>query len=109
MLDDERLAPVFAVAQELRVPILIHAGAAPPILVITGALVDDYPERSRPSPMRQFADLAGLVARFAGRVGKLSSTRCVEPGLDLLSFFRPRRARAGAERLGSRTRGPQPP
>ena len=46
-LDDERLAPVFELAAERRVPILIHGGRGlPPIAAGLAALVDAIPERS---------------------------------------------------------------
>src|SRR5207342_1531531 len=45
MLDDERLAPVFAIAAERRVPILIHGGRGlPPIAADLARLVDRYPD-----------------------------------------------------------------
>src|SRR5215211_7410304 len=44
---DERLAPVFALAAERRVPILIHGGRGlPPIADGLRALMDRYPEAS---------------------------------------------------------------
>src|SRR6266851_8937158 len=45
LLDDERLTPVFALAAERRVPILIHGGRGlPPIAADLARLVDAYPE-----------------------------------------------------------------
>src|SRR5690349_734570 len=45
LLDDERLAPVFALAAERRVPILIHGGRGlPPIAGELAALADRSPE-----------------------------------------------------------------
>ncbi len=45
VLDDQRLAPVFAIASERRVPILIHGGRGlPPIADHLHGLVDTYPE-----------------------------------------------------------------
>ena len=47
LLNDERLAPVFALAAERRVPILIHAGRGlPPIAAGLERLVDANPARS---------------------------------------------------------------
>src|SRR6266851_6157402 len=44
-LNDERLDPIFALAAERRVPILIHGGRGlPPIAAELSALVDRYPE-----------------------------------------------------------------
>ena len=46
-LNDERLAPVFELAAERRVPILIHGGRGlPPIADDLAALMDRYPSRS---------------------------------------------------------------
>src|SRR5437016_8858668 len=45
LLNDERLRPVFALAAERRVPILIHGGRGlPPIAAHLGRLVDQHPE-----------------------------------------------------------------
>ena len=45
LLNDERLAPVFALAAERRVPILIHGGRGlPPISDHLERLVDAYPQ-----------------------------------------------------------------
>src|SRR6266511_1284043 len=45
LLNDERLGPVFAVAAERKVPILIHGGRGlPPIADHLARLVDSYPE-----------------------------------------------------------------
>ena len=47
LLNDERLAPVFELAAERRVPILIHGGRGlPPIADDLSRLVDAYPELS---------------------------------------------------------------
>ncbi len=46
LLNDERLAPVFAIAAERKVPILIHGGRGlPPIADDLARLVDTYPGR----------------------------------------------------------------
>src|SRR5204863_1425211 len=45
LLNDERLSPVFELAAERRVPILIHGGRGlPPIASHLSRLVDRYPE-----------------------------------------------------------------
>src|SRR5579864_4561885 len=45
LLNDERLAPVFEIASEWRVPILIHGGRGlPPIADDLGRLVEAYPD-----------------------------------------------------------------
>jgi predicted TIM-barrel fold metal-dependent hydrolase len=87
MLNDERLAPVFAVAAERRVPILIHGGRGlPPIADHLARLVDEYPEAQLIIAHAGIADLAGLAGRFAGRAGVFFDTSVWSP-VDLLSFF----------------------
>src|SRR5947207_10225828 len=70
MLNDERLAPVFALAAERNVPILIHGGRGlPPISDHLARLVEDYPAAQLIIAHAGIADLAGLAGRFAGRAG----------------------------------------
>jgi predicted TIM-barrel fold metal-dependent hydrolase len=88
LLDDERLAPVFALAAERRVPILIHGGRGlPPIADSLLRLVDAYPEAQLIIAHAGIADLAGLAAHFAGKPGVFFDTS-VWSAIDLLSFFR---------------------
>jgi predicted TIM-barrel fold metal-dependent hydrolase len=88
LLDDERLAPVFALAAERRVPILIHGGRGlPPIADSLHRLVDEYPEAQLIIAHAGIADLAGLAAHFSGKAGVFFDTS-VWSAIDLLSFFR---------------------
>jgi predicted TIM-barrel fold metal-dependent hydrolase len=88
LLDDERLAPVFAIAAERRVPILIHGGRGlPPIADSLNRLVDAYPEAQLIIAHAGIADLTGLAGCFAGKAGVFFDTSVWSP-IDLLSFFR---------------------
>ena len=88
MLDDERLAPVFAIAAERRVPILIHGGRGlPPIADNLARLVDRYPDAQLIIAHAGIADLSGLAGHFAGKAGVFFDTSVWSP-IDLLSFFR---------------------
>ena len=87
LLDDERLAPVFAVAAERRVPILIHGGRGlPPIADSLHRLVDAYPDAQLMIAHAGIADLSGLAARFAGKAGVFFDTS-VWSAIDLLGLF----------------------
>ena len=86
-LDDERLAPVFALAAERRVPILIHGGRGlPPIAEHLRRLVDTYPEAQLIVAHAGIADLARLSEEFAGHPGVFFDTSVWSP-LDLLDMF----------------------
>jgi len=88
LLDDERLAPVFAVAAERRVPILIHGGRGlPPIADSLHRLVEAYPGAQLIIAHAGIADLSGLAGVFAGKAGVFFDTS-VWSAIDLLSFFR---------------------
>ena len=85
---DERLAPVFEIAAEYRVPILIHGGRGlPPIAAGLRALVDRYPEATLIIAHAGIADLAALADSMAGRKGVLFDTSTWSP-IDLLDFYR---------------------
>jgi uncharacterized protein len=85
---DERLGPVFAIAAERRVPILIHGGRGlPPIAAGLRALVERYPEATLIIAHAGIADLAHLAACMAGRKGVLFDTSTWSP-IDLLDFYR---------------------
>jgi uncharacterized protein len=87
MLNDERLAPVFELAAERRVPILIHGGRGlPPISDNLARLVEHYPDAQLIIAHAGIADLAGLAGRFSGRAGVFFDTSVWSP-VDLLSFF----------------------
>jgi uncharacterized protein len=88
LLDDERLAPVFEVAAERRVPILIHGGRGlPPIADSLHRLVEAYPGAQLIIAHAGIADLSGLAGVFAGKAGVFFDTS-VWSAIDLLSFFR---------------------
>jgi len=85
---DERLGPVFELAAERRVPILIHGGRGlPPIADGLRALVDRYPEARLIIAHAGIADLAELARCMAGRKGVLFDTSTWSP-IDLLDFYR---------------------
>jgi predicted TIM-barrel fold metal-dependent hydrolase len=85
---DERLAPVFEIAAERRVPILIHGGRGlPPIAAGLRRLVERYAEATLIIAHAGIADLAQLAECMAGRRGVLFDTSTWSP-LDLLDFYR---------------------
>jgi uncharacterized protein len=87
LLNDERLAPVFALAAERRVPILIHGGRGlPPIADHLRRLVDRYPDAQLIIAHAGIADLAALAACFAGKAGVFFDTSVWSP-IDLLSLY----------------------
>jgi predicted TIM-barrel fold metal-dependent hydrolase len=87
-LNDERLAPVFALAAERRVPILIHGGRGlPPIADHLANLIERYPEAQLIVAHAGIADLAGLAGRFGGKSGVFFDTSVWSP-LDLLDLYR---------------------
>jgi len=87
LLNDERLAPVFALAAERRVPILIHGGRGlPPIAKELAHLVDSYPEAQLIIAHGGIADLPALAEQFAGKAGVFFDTSVWSP-IDLLSVF----------------------
>ena len=88
LLNDERLRPVFALAAERRVPILIHGGRGlPPIAAELARLVDAYPEAQLIIAHAGIADLAALAERFGGHAGVFFDTSVWSP-VDLLDLFR---------------------
>jgi uncharacterized protein len=87
LLDDERLAPVFELASERRVPILIHGGRGlPPIADALARLMDRF-EGTLIIAHAGIADLAALAHHFSGRPGVFFDTS-VWSALDLLDLFR---------------------
>jgi uncharacterized protein len=87
LLNDERLAPVFALAAERRVPILIHGGRGlPPISDHLERLVDAYPQAQLIIAHGGIADLADLSEAFGGRAGVFFDTSVWSP-VDLLDMF----------------------
>ena len=88
LLNDERLAPVFELAAERLVPILIHGGRGlPPIAADLHRLVDRFPEVQLIIAHAGIADLGELARHFAGRAGVFFDTSVWSP-VDLLDFFR---------------------
>jgi predicted TIM-barrel fold metal-dependent hydrolase len=87
LLDDERLAPIFELAAERRVPILIHGGRGlPPIADALARLVDRY-GTTLIIAHAGIADLAALARHFSGRPGVFFDTS-VWSALDLLDLYR---------------------
>jgi len=85
---DERLAPIFELSAEHRVPILIHGGRGlPPIADGLHALVDRYPEATLIIAHAGIADLSALADHLGGRKGVLFDTSTWSP-VDLLDFYR---------------------
>jgi predicted TIM-barrel fold metal-dependent hydrolase len=87
-LNDERLAPIFALAAERRVPILIHGGRGlPPIADHLSDLVERYPDAQLIIAHAGIADLAGLAGKLGGRPGVFFDTSVWSP-IDLLDLYR---------------------
>jgi predicted TIM-barrel fold metal-dependent hydrolase len=87
-LDDERLGPIFALAVERSVPILIHGGRGlPPIAEHLEALVRRNEGVRLIVAHAGIADMAGLAGRLGGIPGVFFDTS-VWSALDLLDLFR---------------------
>jgi len=87
LLDDERLAPVFELAADRKVPILIHGGRGlPPIADQLAHLMDRY-EPQLIIAHAGIADLAALAHHFGGRPNVFFDTSVWSP-LDLLDLYR---------------------
>ena len=87
LLNDERLAPIFALAAERRVPILIHGGRGlPRIADHLERLIDTYPDAQLIIAHGGIADLAALSEAFGGRAGVFVDTS-VWSAVDLLDVF----------------------
>jgi predicted TIM-barrel fold metal-dependent hydrolase len=88
LLNDERLAPVFELAADRRVPILIHGGRGlPPIAKELASLVDRFPQAKLIIAHGGIADMPALAEHFAGRAGVFFDTSVWSP-IDLLGVFR---------------------
>src|SRR5207244_5346722 len=88
LLTDERLAPVFALAAERKVPILIHGGRGlPPIADDLAHLVERYEDAQLIVAHAGIADLAALADRLGGKAGVFFDTSVWSP-LDLLGLYR---------------------
>jgi predicted TIM-barrel fold metal-dependent hydrolase len=87
LLNDERLAPIFELAAERRVPILIHGGRGlPPIADHLRRLVDANSAAQLIIAHAGIADLGNLAACFAGKRGVFFDTS-VWSAVDLLDFL----------------------
>ncbi len=86
--DDPRLEPVFALAAERGVPILIHGGRGlPPIADSLARLLDRHCPPALIIAHAGIVDLAAMARNFAGRAGVFFDTSVWSP-LDLLDLFR---------------------
>jgi uncharacterized protein len=84
---DERLGPVFALAAERRVPILIHGGRGlPPIAHGLASLVDRNPDVRLIIAHAGIADLDALAREMAGRANVFFDTSTWS-AIDLLDFY----------------------
>src|SRR5207249_2363258 len=88
LLNDERLDPIFALAAERRVPILIHGGRGlPPIANQLATLVERHDDAQLIIAHAGIADLAALARNFCGKPGVFFDTSVWSP-VDLLDFYR---------------------
>ena len=86
--DDPRLEPVFELAAERRVPILIHGGRGlPPIADSLAGLLDRHCPPALIVAHAGIVDLAAMARNFAGRAGVFFDTSVWSP-LDLLDLYR---------------------
>ena len=86
-LGDERLAPVFELAAERHVPILIHGGRGlPPIADELRKLIDANPGSQLIIAHGGIADLAALSEAFGGQPGVFFDSSLWNP-VDLLDLF----------------------
>jgi predicted TIM-barrel fold metal-dependent hydrolase len=87
LLNDERLSPVFELAADRGVPILIHGGRGlPPIADHLHRLVERYPGSQLIIAHAGIADLGSLAGYFAGMAGVFFDTS-VWSAIDLLSLY----------------------
>jgi predicted TIM-barrel fold metal-dependent hydrolase len=88
LLDDDRLSPIFALAADRNVPILIHGGRGlPPIADDLARVADRYPKAQLIGAHAGIADLAALADRLGGKTGVFFDTSVWSP-LDLLGLYR---------------------
>jgi predicted TIM-barrel fold metal-dependent hydrolase len=86
--DDPRLEPVFALAAERHVPVLIHGGRGlPPIADSLSRLLDRHAPPALIVAHAGIVDLAAMAQNFAGRPGVFFDTSVWSP-LDLLDLYR---------------------
>ncbi|MFL6030927.1 MAG: amidohydrolase family protein [Gaiellaceae bacterium] len=88
LLNDERLSPIFELAADRNVPVLIHGGRGlPPIADDLARVVDRYPKAQLIVAHAGIADLAALADRLGGKAGVFFDTSVWSP-LDLLGLYR---------------------
>ena len=88
LLNDDRLSPIFELAAERSVPVLIHGGRGlPPIADDLGRVVDRYPNAQLIVAHAGIADMAALAERLGGKAGVFFDTSVWSP-LDLLGLYR---------------------
>jgi predicted TIM-barrel fold metal-dependent hydrolase len=88
LLNDERLSPIFELAAERNVPVLIHGGRGlPPIADDLARVVDRYPKAQLIVAHAGIADLAALAHGLGGKAGVFFDTSVWSP-LDLLGLLR---------------------
>src|SRR5262245_17085977 len=88
LLNDERLSPIFELAADRQVPILIHGGRGlPPIADDLARVVDRYPKAQLIVAHAGIADLAALADRLGGKAGVFFDTSVWSP-VDLLGLYR---------------------
>jgi predicted TIM-barrel fold metal-dependent hydrolase len=84
----DKLVPVFEIAAERRVPILIHGGRGlPPIADGLAALHEAFPEAPLIIAHAGIADMAALAGKLGGRAGVYFDTSVWSP-IDLLDLHR---------------------
>ncbi len=87
LLNDHRLEPVFALAAERAIPILIHGGRGlPPIAGHLARLVERHPGARLIIAHGGIADLAALAGAFAGHPGVYFDTS-IWSAVDVLDLF----------------------
>ena len=87
-LDDERLGPIFELARDRAVPILIHGGRGlPPIGAHLEALVRRFEGVRLIIAHAGIADMAGLAGLLGGKAGVFFDTSVWSP-VDLLDLYR---------------------
>jgi hypothetical protein len=87
LLNDVRLEPIFAIAAERRVPILIHGGRGlPPIADHLARLVERHPEAQLIIAHGGIADLGALAQAFAGHPGVFFDTS-IWSAVDVLDLY----------------------
>ncbi|MBI4173014.1 MAG: amidohydrolase family protein [Actinobacteria bacterium] len=88
LFDDVRLAPVFELAGDRGVPVLVHGGRGlPPIADALSALVERYAGVTLIVAHAGIADMAALAGHFGGVAGVFFDSSVWSP-LDLLDLYR---------------------